>query len=289
MSEQFSDTSGILGFRPGEEPAEEPLPDDQQQDDANDLESDDPGSSEVDASGDDDNSGDAESEDEGGSDDSVELKAEMESLQKKYDDAEKSRRDWQSKAMSSDSDLSKALDVLKGQNQKADQTTGKSVTPTLDKLESMEPTDVVDAQTVVSVLKEIKGEQTATTQQRQMDDLVGRISRTVSAKNDLKEVATYMQENDLRRDPESDILNDLGNYYRGRSHFLESQLKEARENGRKADVKEAKARKERLGALPSVGGGQVQRETGMRDPSGIIEALMKKRKARGIGKDGSIR
>lgn len=289
MSEQFSDTSGILGFRPGEEPTEDPLPDNQQEEEAIDLESDDPGSSEVDASGDDDNSGDAETTDEGGGDDPAELKAELESLKKQHVEAEKNRREWQSRAMSSDADLGKALDALKGQTPRAEPTTAKSVTPTLDRLKSMEPADVVDAKTVVDAIEEVRGEQETTTQQRQMDDLVGRIGRTVSAKNDLKEVATHMQENDMRRDPEAEILNDLGNYYRGRSHFLESQLKEARENGRKADAKEAKARKERLGDLPSVSGGQVQRETGTRDPSGIVEALMKKRKARGIRKDGSIR
>ncbi len=289
MSEQFDDTGALLGFRSEEPPVEEPPVGEQQQEEDIDSESDEPGSPGVDASNDEDNSDAGDSgQEEQVNDDPAGLKAELDTAREKLEATEKSRRDWQSKAMSSDSDLGKALDALSGQAKPQAQSPAKTSTA-VDKLKSMDPADMVDAGTVADILEEFRNEQAASKQQNAMNDIASKIDSAVRGKKDLSDVVTHIQENNLGRDPETGLLNDLGNYYKGRTHMLENKLKKAHEDGKIEGAKEAKARKKRQEDMPPVGGSRGEREATPDDPSGLLGIMATRRKARGISSDGGTR
>ena len=105
----------------------------------------------------------------------------------------------------------------------------------------------------------------------------------------MQEVQEFYHQKNMVKDSEAGLLNDLGNYYRTETMMLTTQLKEALDNGKLTHAKKAKGRKDRLSDIPPASGSQAQRSTPSDDPSGLMDVVSRRRKARGIRPDGGIR
>ncbi len=293
MPEQLDDASSILGVRPAAaEQQEEPAGEQQQEAESN-TESEEHGEADADASGDElesegsETEGDVEQE---GESDPVALAAEIVELKKENKKTELMRRDWQSKAMSADADLGKALDGWKAQSQNVGQqtqTTGKG--NVLDRLKAMDPTDVVDAGTMTEILGDYQREQAEISKNMQLNGRLQAIETVVSGKSDLKETVDFFQQNGMERDQEAGMLNTLGNYYRGKTAKLEEQSKKAFADGKIAGAKEAGGRKQRLQKIPPVTGTPGVNEAPLDDPMGLFGIMEQRRKVRGIRQNGDFR
>ena len=297
MTEPFMDTSNILGVLPRETvPAENAVEKQDQVDTENSNESDDSGQDQagLDASDDDsisaddtDDSGDEGQQDDQGSD--------PEGLKEKLEATELERRDWQSKAMSSDADLGKALDLLGssgGSNGTQAAPSQPPVSKVMEKLDAMDSEEVVDASTMKGLFTDFMAEQQAdrnTAQQKsQMDDFNSNMSTQLRGYSDLKEVTAFYNEH-LTGRPEVRFLTDLGRYQFGKAEMLEAKTKEVFNKGKAEGAKGAVGRTERLRKLPGTTGAQGERLSVENDPSGVVNHMQQRRQARGIRPDGSIR
>ena len=296
MSEQFMDKSTLLGVLPNAGVPVEEVTDSQEQVDADtSTESDDSGQDQdgvdasVDESQDTDDTGES-TEDEGSAEgDSVDWK-------EKYEANEVERRTWQSKAMSSDADLGKALDVLRGS---IDGSNGNQAEPAkpvgstvMEKLSKMDGEEVVDVNTMQGLFTDFIAEQQAdrnqTQQRTQMDDFNAKMTAELRAQPDLQEVTEYHKQH-LTNDPQTPYLTDLGLYNRAKMKMLEAKNTEAFKQGETEGAKKAKGRQKRLEKLPGQPGTQGERVSVEDDPSGMLNMMLTRRKARGIHADGRIR
>ena len=299
MSDQFMDTSNLLGVLPHAEDSKSQADNSQDQADVEaPNESDDPGQDQEGMNASDDDLQPNDDADDAGADDNQQDDPGDDSggWQQKFEVAERDRRDWQSKANSSDADLGKALDALRsttGANNGNRATPAQPATSTaLKKLEAMEGDELVDASTIKEVLSDFIAEQQAdrnTAQQKnQLDDLNSKMTAELRGKSDLREVTDYFKQH-LSNSPEASMMTDLGLYHFSRGKMLENQNSEAFNKGKTEGAKGAADRQKRLKDLPSQTGSQGQRNVASKDPSGVVDILLQRRKARGIRTDGSIR
>ena len=127
-----------------------------------------------------------------------------------------------------------------------------------------------------------------------MNDLQTRITNAVKSKPDVMEVVTHLRESGLSNDPEQDLTNAVGNYYRAKVNLLEKKLKEAEATAGKTDKPLKKKsgendRHQRLNDIPRVSGSKGARSAGVSTPDDLISTMQARRKARGIGEGGRIR
>ncbi len=292
-NESFSDITGLVGIRP--ESADEEASESESQEsevdsneESGELEQAD-ASKEESAEGDEEESQGEEGDESEGESEESEIKA----LKAQVADKEQQRRDWQGKAMSSDSDLGKALDALAVKTTATAKEVPDASAQAMEKLAGLGNDEMVDAGTLKEVLQTITTAQQANSQQQTMDGLTNRINEAVREKSDLSDVQEFYKQNSMSRDKDANLTNDLGNYWRARALRTENQLKEAGDKGKAEGAKTEQKRQKRLKKIPSVSGSQADstsRDVSEQDdPSGIINRMAARRKARGIRPDGAIR
>ena len=295
MSDQFMDTSNLLGVMPRTEDSADATEEiqDQVETEATD-ESDDPGQdqAEMDASKEDSqttNDTDDSSEEEEQQDE----QPDVDELNHQLQVVGRDRSEWQRKYDQAESDNRKLIDALDSRvSGNGLEATKPSTSKTMDKLNAMEGDDLLDAGTLKEVLggfiAEQQADRDAAQQKNQIDDLNSRMSAELRAKPDLREVTQYFKQH-LSDSPEASMMTNLGLYYFASGKMLDQKNKEAFKAGKTEGAKSATGRQERLNKLPSQAGTQGQRVSSEADPSGILDIMKERRIARGIRTDGSIR
>ncbi len=275
MPEELNPTD-LLGVRPGqqEEVSQTENSEESESEESEDQESESGEGNDLDASEedqDDEGEEEEESEDEG-EDDKTDWK-------EKYEDAEKKRRETQSRYSKAESDI----DVLLQQIQSP---------PVTEDIESESYLDGIDDEELVNVgtlkkQEEARNKSLKAKQAKQnQDDILQRISTIVTSKKDYEEIDTYFKENNLARDPETNFMTNLGRYYKAK--FLNQELKikqiekEAYLKG-KTDTKRAlKKQRQKSNTIPPVSPSSGKKDNFV-SSEGLFGMIQKRRRERGYG------
>ncbi len=209
---------------------------------------------------------------------------ELVSLRKELADLEKKRANWQSRASASESDLTKALDLVKNAIGQSDNgaSNGAGDEVTLEGL-GIDRETVMDPDALDKIVNHINSQRAADTQIATNNNHVAGINAATEKHKDIDEIASYFNENNMGNRDEAFYLNNLGRYHFAKAEKLEGEVKQLKADHKIELAKISKQRQQRQKRnddIPSMPSGSAPRQTPRSKLGVTAQMLLDRQKAR---------